>query len=148
MKKFLIIFLLFYCCYISSAQSQTLYVVFQVNVDKENSIEHGTLKNYDTDFYRYQPHFIVVSQAGLVRSLLYANLFSQPDEPIKIQPVSFLDSVEFMDWNTEIMNYSGAQFYEFLDKLRSYDKVYFIDRSEINDGMMKMYPVKEVRAGY
>ena len=148
MKNFLIILLLFYCCYISSAQSQTLYVVFQVNVDKENSIEHGALKNYDTDFYRYQPHFIYVSQAGVVRSLLYANLCSQPDEPIKTLPVSFLDSVEYMDWNTEIMNYSGAQFYEFLDKLRSYDKVYFIDRSEIKDGMMKMYPVKEVRAGY
>ena len=53
-----------------------------------------------------------------------------------------------MDCNTEIMNYSGAQFYEFLDKLRTYDKVYFIDRSEIKDGMMKLYPAKELRANY
>ena len=32
--------------------------------------------------------------------------------------------------------------------LSTYDKVYFIDRSEIKDGMMKMYPVKEVKSRF
>ena len=37
---------------------------------------------------------------------------------------------------------------DFIRELESYDKVYFIDRSEIKDGMMKMYPVKEMKSRY
>jgi hypothetical protein len=40
------------------------------------------------------------------------------------------------------------EFYTFLNGLSAYDKVYFIDRSEIKDGMMKMYPVKELKSRF
>lgn len=46
------------------------------------------------------------------------------------------------------MRYSSGEFYDFLNSLSTYDKVYFIDRAEIKDGMMKMYPVKELKANY
>ena len=148
MKKIFFILLLGLSCVTMFAQSNYLYVIFREDTSTENQIQHHPWGNYDTLFYRYEPHSFPVIQDKVIRFFLYANLMSEPDNPVVVQSVSFLESVEYMDWNTEIMNYSGAQFYEFLDKLRTYDKVYFIDRSEIKDGMMKMYPAKELRANY
>ena len=148
MKKIFFILLLSLSCVTMFAQSNSLYVIFSAETTAENKIQHHPWGNYDTLFYRYEPHSFPVKQDKVIRRFSYANLMSEPDNPVVVQPVSFLESVGYMDWNTEIMNYSGAQFYEFLDKLRTYDKVYFIDRSEIKDGMMKLYPAKELRANY
>ena len=148
MKKIFFILLLGLSCVTMFAQSNYLYVIFREDTSTENQIQHHPWGNYDTLFFRDEPHSFPVIQDKVIRHFEYANICGQPDNPVVVQPVSFLESVEYMDWNSEIMNYSGAQFYEFLDKLRTYDKVYFIDRSEIKDGMMKMYPAKELRANY
>ena len=148
MRKILITLVSLFLCLIIRAQGHSLYVVFNVSCNAENSIEHGALKNYNLQFYRYQPHSFYVVQAGIYRSFSYANLISQSDEPVIIKPTSFLDTVEYLDWNGEVMNYSMAEFYTFLNSLNTYDKVYFIDRSEIKDGMMKMYPVKEFKSNF
>ena len=148
MKKIVLILIVSCISLTMFAQSRSLCIIFQESVNTDNRIRHHAWGSYDTQFYRYEPHSFRVKQSGVVRSFSYANLISQPDEPIKIQPTTFLESVEYLDWNSDIMNYSREEFYEFLKSLESYNKVYFIDRSEIKDGMMKMYPVKEFKAGY
>ena len=148
MKKTFLILILNLLSFVAFAQKSYLYVVFQVGTDTENDIKHWAWKNYSTQFYRYRPHAFSVKQSGVIRTFLYANQTSQPDEPAIMQPTSFLDTIEYLDWNREVMNYSSGEFYIFLNSLSTYDKVYFIDRSEIKDGMMKMYPVKEMKSRY
>ena len=148
MKKLLLIHMLNLFVLNMFAQSTTYYILFYEDTNSENKITHSAWGQYDTIVYRYQPHSFRVKQSGLVRSFSYVNLISEPDDPVIIQPTSFLDTVEYLDWNSEVMNYSMAEFYTFLNNLSTYDKVYFIDRSEIKDGMMKMYPVKEVKSRF
>ena len=148
MKKTFLILILNLLGLVTFAQKNCLYVVFQVGTDTENDIKHWAWKNYDTQFWRYRPHTFSVEQSGLIRTFLYTNKTSQPDNPVIIQPISFLETVEYIDWNTEVMRYSTGEFYDFLNRLSTYEKVYFIDRAEIKDGMMKMYPVKEMKANY
>ena len=148
MKKIFLIITLNLLSIALFAQSNSLYVTFIESTDTENRIRHDAWGSYDNLFYRYEPHSFRVKQSGVIRSFSYANLNSQPDEPVMIQTTSFLDTVEYLDWNSEIMNFSRDEFYAFLKLLESYDKVYFIDRAEIKDGMMKMYPVKEMKSLY
>ena len=148
MKKIFLILILNLLSLVAFAQNNYLYVVFQVGADAENDIEHWASKNYDNQFYRYRPHTFSVKQSGVIRTFRYSNRTSQLDEPVIIKPTSFLDTIEYLDWNREVMNYSSGEFYTFLNSLNTYDKVYFIDRSEIKDGMMKMYPVKEFKSNF
>ena len=142
MKKILTVLAI--CClsYTTFAQSDIICIVFQESTNTENMIRHTARENYNTQLYRDQPHTFSVKQGGVIRHFSYANLHSQPDEPVQTQPVSFLKSIDNIDWNNSIMNYSTTEFYNFLTSLELYDKVYFIDRAEIKDGMMILYPVK------
>ena len=146
MKKIFLILTLNLFSIALFAQSNSLYVTFIESTDTENRIRHDAWGSYDTLFFRYEPHSFRVKQSGVIRSFSYANLNSKPNEPVMIQPISFLDTVEYLDLNSEIMNFSRDEFYAFLKLLESYDKIYFIDRAEIKDGMMKMYPVKEMKS--
>ena len=148
MKKTFLILILHWLSLVAFAQKNDLYVVFQGDTDTENYIKNRAWENYDTQFYRYRPHTFSVKQSGIIRFFLYANQTNQSDDPVIIKPTSFLETVEYLDWNSEVMNYSSGEFYKFLYSFSTYDKVYFIDRSEIKDGMMKMYPVKEMKARY
>ena len=148
MKKLLLTLMLNLFILNMFAQSTTCYIIFYENTNSENMITHSAWGQYDTNFYRYQPHSFRVKQSGLVRSFSYANQTDQPDDPVVIRPTSFFETVEYLDWNSEVMNYSMAEFYAFLNSLSTYDKVYFIDRAEIKDGMMRMYPVKELKSRY
>ena len=148
MKKIFLILILNLLSLVAFAQNNYLYVVFQVGADAENDIEHWASKNYDNQFYRYRPHTFSVKQSGVIRTFRYSNQTNQADDPVIIQPASFLETVEYIDWNAIVMKYSTKEFYSFLNSLSTYDKVYFIDRSEIKDGMMKMYPVKELKSKF
>ena len=148
MRKILFILIINWFSAIMFAQPNSLYVIFRESTNTENRIRHNAWGSYDTLFYRYEPHSFRVKQSDVYRSFTYANLISQPDEPVIIKPTSFLDTVEYLDWNSEVMNYSTEEFCMFLNSLSTYDKVYFIDRSEIKGGMMKMYPVKELKSKF
>ena len=130
------------------AQSTTCYIIFYENTNSENTITHSAWKKFDTQFYRYRPHTFSVKQSGVIRTFRYSNQTNQADDPVIIQPASFLETVEYIDWNAIVMKYSTKEFYSFLNSLSTYDKVYFIDRSEIKNGMMKMYPVKELKSKF
>lgn len=148
MKKIVLILIVNCFSFAMYAQSNYRYVIFCESTNAENTIRHDAWGSYDMLFYRYEPHSFRVKQSGVIRSFSYANQTNQPDDPVIIKPTSFLETVEYLDWNSEVMNYSSGEFYKFLYSLSTYDKVYFIDRSEIKDGMMKMYPVKEMKARY
>ena len=131
-------------------QLDTLYIIFQDSDKAVRGIEHIYLNNYDTSKYRRANHAFLLndSKVGLYRTFVYFNKKSLPDNPIIHKPVSFLETVEYIDWDVYTKDFSLHEYHELVESLSTYDKVYFTDRSEIKDGMMKMYPVKEMKSRY
>ena len=134
----------------SAAQQNVIYVVFSHNTGIAGIRHLPTDGKYDASKYRCEEHFFrpVNREVGFYRTYIYSNPINLPDNPVLIKYISFLDEVEYINWEEYTENFTLQQYMEFVKQLDTYDKVYFIDRSEIKDGMMKMYPVKEFRAGY
>ena len=152
MKKIFVAFL-FCVCLLTSAQERTIYVTFShderasrsgiANISRPNKQFDSTKLRGPRRFFRPTD-----SDVGFYSTFAYINPIDQPDNPILIKPVSFLETVEHIDWDVYTKNFTLQQYLEFLEQLATYDKVYFIDRAEIKDGMMKMYPVKEMKTNY
>lgn len=156
MKKTLILFLLFGLGLYSKAQSDTTYVIF-TDVENYKSVESSVAHlapesddDFDSDIERSPCHFFRLRNriAGFYRTYIYENLLSTPDNPIVTKPVSFLQTINYLDWDSGTAGLSLRQLFELIKDINTHSVIYFIDRSEIKDGMMKMYPVKEFRAGY
>ena len=95
--------------------------------------------------YRYAAHNyrIVDVQARFYSSFFFAIRKTEPDDPIITKPVSFLNTVTYIDW--DIVGPTLQTFQQVrtkVDQIKSYSKIYFIDRSEIVNGNMKMVPVE------
>ena len=148
MKKTLFVLLLNLIGATIFAQSKDLYIIFQERTDADNEIKHLTSPNFDSQYYRYQPHLFSVKQADVIRTFYFMTLTSESDIPILTKPVSFLETVEYIDWNDCVFQYSLKEFLDFLASFDSYDNIYFIDRTEINDNTMKMYPVELLKSKY
>ena len=131
------------------AQTDVVYVTFNNNTTGAG-IRHSAPQDYDIDIYRYPPHFfrLSVTKEGIYRTFFYANLNSQTDNPVTCKPVSFLETVDYIDWDEHTKGFTTKEYYSFIQYLGKCNMVYFIDRAEIKDGMMKMYPVKEMKSLY
>ena len=79
---------------------------------------------------------------------MYENPINSPDNPIVYKPVSFLDTIDYLDWDKETIEMSYKQLVSMINEINTHDTIYFIDRTEIKDGMIKMYPVKEMKSLY
>lgn len=113
-------------------------------------ITHTFSQNYDENIFRSEPHFFWVSREDLDihRIFGYASKTSSSQNPIVMQSAETLSVVTHIDWDVYTKDFTRQQYLNFLDQLATYDIVYFIDRSEIKDGMMKMYPVKELKSRF
>ena len=148
--KTLLAIILSLTCLTSTTQQDVTYVVFTHNAGMAGIHHLPADGKYDTSKFRCENHFFGLSDknVGFYRMYGYINPINLPEKPVLIKPISFLNEVEYIEWEEYTENFTLQQYLEFLKQLESYDKVYFIDRSEIKDGMMKMYPVKEFKAGY
>ena len=140
----------------SQAQSDTTYVIFS-DVENyksvESSIAHLAPKpneEFDSTLERTPCHFFELcnSTAGFYRTYIYENLLASPDNPIVTKTISFLQTINYLDWDTETAGLNLKQLFELIDNLNKHSVIYFIDRAEIKDGIIKLYPVKEVKANF
>ena len=137
-------------------QNKICYVVFTHVEDfksKVSSIGHlspESATDYDPVKERCPYHFFTPCNrvVKFYRTYVYENPINSPDNPIVYKPVSFLDTIDYLDWDKETIEMSYRQLVSMINEINTHDTIYFIDRAEIKDGMMKMYPVKEMKSLY
>ena len=152
--KTLLPFLFLYLTLNIQEQNKIIYIVFN---DAENTKTAGIThlpsdNNYNVDKLRCPLHFFsaahILSTGNYYSTFYYANPTKYPDNPVIVKPVSFLDTIEYIDWDVHTKDFTMKEYLNFIEEMDKNDKVYFIDRTEIKDGMMKMYPVKRMKANY
>ena len=143
--KVLLTIILSLTCLTSMAQQNVIYVVFTHNDGVFGICHYPTDGKYDTSKFRCENHYFRLDnkEVGFYRMYAYINPINRPNNPILTKPLSFLDEVEYIEWEEHTENFTLQEYLDFLEQLETYDKVYFIDRAEIKDGMMKLYPVKK-----
>ena len=130
------------------AQTSTIYVVFTKTPSGTgiSGIRHSIISDADiTTMFRSAIHNYRIAnvQASFYSSFVYAIRKTEPDDPIITKSVSFLNTVTYIDW--DIVGPTLQTFQQIsakVDQIKSYDKIYFIDRSEIVNGNIKMVPVE------
>ena len=126
------------------AQTSTIYVIF-TKAHTVSGIRHSISTGTDMTMFRYAAHdyMIVNKEASYYSSFSYANRRTAPDDPIITKPVSFLNTVTYIDWDIVGPTLqTNQQVQAKVNQITSYSKIYFIDRTEIVNGNMKMVPVK------
>ncbi len=155
MKAFLInLFLLISA--VAFAQEDKIYVVFRS--DTVTAIENTVMihfepdgdNDYDPDTDRCPEHYFKLQRrACSFRCFyIYENPLDKPDNPVIIKPASFLDEIEFLDLDIVAKSMTREELMELKDHINSHKTIYFIDRNEIENGMMKIYPVRRFVSAY
>lgn len=151
MKKIVVVLILF-CGYTFSSYAQqnkdTLYVIFTSLIsDEDLGVEHFSLDNNNPSAFRHAPkHFIVHSKGIYIFSFEYKNYTDEPDNPVIVKPVSFIednrDSSNWYDWD-ELKNTvkTREDAKQYVDKFLASKILYFIDRNEISNGKCYLIPV-------
>ena len=134
------------------AQSQNeIYIVF-TSVDPQqhkigiyliNPSEYD--QNTDRNPLRFYSIFRAYNDFRFNLSFSYRNAKDKPDNPIITKPASFLNTVKYIDWDIvgpALKNGEEAQ--AKLNEIKSYSKIYLIDRNEFANGTMKIVPVEVV----
>ena len=142
MKKILLLLIVATLSINTLAQTSTIYVIF-TQAPTGPGIRHLIDNQTNLTMFRYTTHDYMVAQAGFHFSFFFAIRKTEPDDPIITKPLSFLNTVTYIDW--DIVGPTLQTFQQVrakVDQIRSYSKIYFIDKSEIVNGNMKMVPVK------
>ena len=136
-------------CIIGAAQEKIIYVVF-TDCDQDNpGISNLPPSNdYNSNKFRCPIHFFRPRnpKVNFYRTYYYSNPVDSPDNPIIYKPVRFLETVDYLDWDKETLEMSYKQLVSLINEINTHDTIYFIDRAEIKDDMMTLYPVKEAKS--
>ena len=129
------------------AQTATIYVIFTKTPSGTgiSGIRHSISTGTDMTIFRHAAHYYRIANPSsqFYSSFFYAIRKTEPDDPIITKPLSFLNTVTYIDW--DIVGPTLQTFQQVrtkVDQIKSYSKIYFIDRSEIVNGNMKMVPVE------
>lgn len=145
MKKF-IISILFAIISIAAYAQTSIYIVFSPIPDQIMipGIKHRVNTRIDPKMDRYEPHYFTIVNTSLMfnKRFLYENTFNHPDNPIQSKPVSLLDSVQVIDWDEFGSKLTKTDAESMVAYICTHDNIYFIDKREIKDGIMKVVPVK------
>ncbi len=150
MIRHLVIFFSFIFCALLSSAQNPVYVVFTSNdLQTDFSTVNFPVPDYDKSESRDQPHMFRLRNRPVkfFRTFYYDNRKDCPDNPPIVKPVSYLDTVEYCDWDKLCPDLTLGEAKALMDEWWE-KQVYFIDRREIKDGMMRMYPVREMRSNY
>ncbi len=148
MKQFTVVLFMFIG--LALFAQDTAYVIFTSSETKTDySSENYADIDYDKTVFRDVPHMFVLRNRTekFFRTFYYENEIGYPESPVVMKPVSYLETVEYYDWDLMCPNMTYSEAKALMDDWWE-KQVYFIDRREINDGMIKMYPVREMRSNY
>ena len=150
MKKLILSMILLMAGASSYAQN-SIYIIFTpiTNKTKTGGIEHIVSHVTDSNIYRYAPHYFTIQNTSLKAYKIFTdtNKCNQRDNPIVTKPVSFLKSVTVLNWDDFGAKLTAADADSMVRYIDSHDKIYFIDRNEIKNGIMQVIPVKLLKTG-
>ena len=128
------------------AQTSTIYVIFTKTPNNSVSgIDHLISTGTDMTIFRHASHYYRIANISFpfYSTFVYATRKTEPENPIVTKSVSFLNTVTYIDWDIVGPTLQTPQQVKAkVDQIKSYSKIYFIDRSEIVNGNMKMVPVE------
>ncbi len=150
MKTFLINLMLLVSISLHATDNDVVYVVFTPH---ESSYTQATIvhlpvsPDFDTQCLRCPRHFFKLKNSELHfwSHFFYENALDKPANPITVKPISFLDEVEYIDFDVVAPKMTRDELKELKDSISSHKTIYFIDKNEFENGMMKMYPVREFK---
>ena len=156
MKKLLLITCLMVSTisFLSAQDNGTIYVVFTStrndSTDDSAGVWHSTRDSFNPNFYKSPTHTYTIwdRSKNYFFKFDYVNGKNKPDNPIISKPVSFLATVEYIDWDVIGPTLTKAQAEAKYQEIISHAKIYFIDRNDTKDGMMKMVPVVKHRPAF
>lgn len=145
MKKLILtMFAILATCNLFAQKNDTIYVVFTATSwDVDPCFAHDIYEDFDPKIFMDKAHGYWISSIQNNYTLFFYsdNRIEKPDNQILKKPVSFLESVKYIDWDKLSPEMTRAQAKEKEKEIESYSKIYFIDRKEIKDGIMTMVPV-------
>ncbi len=129
--------------FLSAQEDNTIYIIFTSTESDVSGVWHQKHKN-NPEYYRYGPHdFTILNRSkGYFFRFSYVNRKNKPDNPIISKPVDFLETIEYIDWDVIGPTLTKEQAEEKYQEIIFYPKIFFIDRNDVQDGVMKMVPVK------
>lgn len=151
MKRFIILLLLL-TTGISVWGQDPIYVIFSsTNADTDQaSVWHHKNRDYNTALYRDTTHrFTIINRSsGYSYKFIYLNWIDGPDNPVIEKPLSFLSSVPCIDWDRIGPELNKQQAADRIRNILSHDKIYFIDRNDIKNGIAYLIPVKRMEPAF
>ena len=152
MKKIIVLLITITLSINIFAQSSEVYVIFtKTSKGKGAEFKHLIDEKTNLSIFRYPSHYFLITggKVGYNFSFSYSCRRTEPDNPILTKPTSFLNTVTYIDWDIvcpTLNTFEKAK--AKVDQIKSYSKIYFIDRTEIVNGTMKIVPVKAVEHLY
>jgi hypothetical protein len=150
MKKILFIALaLALSAQVFAQQADTVYVVFTPTTGNVQGVWEHINNNYNTDLYRDPTRIYTIFSrpAGYFFRFPYQNRKNKPTNPILQKSLSFLNTVEYIDWDVVGPTLTKAQAEELIAEILAHDKIYFIPRNSSSQ-QLELVPVGLLRSRY
>ena len=150
MKKLFFVAIILALTSQSFAQSNPTYIVFTPTKQNDARVEVRINTNYNTNLYRHAPRGYTFINRTLEYwlELNYLSWNDQPDNPIISKPSSFLNTVQYIDWDVIGPTLTKAQAEAKFKEILSHSPIYMIDRSEIRNNTIMMVPVRKLESAY
>jgi hypothetical protein len=115
-------------------QADTVYVAFTPTESEAQGVWEWIFDEEDDDPYDYyrspvRDYTLFNRSENYFFELVYVNRNTEPAEYILLRPLSFLDTVEYIDWDVIGPTLTKAQAEELMAEILSHDKIYFIPRN-------------------
>lgn len=122
--------------------SDTIYVVFTSGPLSEPGVYCGKVAlDPAKDRDQFRSYVFVDLAKQYLCDFIYSNRKKNPENPIITKPLSFLDTIEYIDWDAIHPSLTQKQAYTKFEEIKSHKKIYFIDRNEIASDSIKLVPV-------
>ena len=134
--------------------NDVVYIVFTSNSEDEDTKGVNVYIDEDDDYnmelYRSPgiAYEIFSRPVNYFYKFIYLNWNDRENNPIVSKPESFLNTIEYIDWDIIGNSLTKQQAEQMYQEIISHSKIYFIDRNETENGTIKMVPVKVMKSAY
>ncbi len=137
------------CLFALQAYSaEPTYVIFTGNDDDEDypiEVWHVDDKDsWDPEKLRYPLQWFTIRHRDydIAEKFLYLiRVNGKRDMQVRIEPRSFLSSIECIDLDVELYRMNKEQLQTLVDRLHNTPELYFIDRNDFTDSTLRVVPV-------
>ena len=132
----------------AQTNNDTVYVVFTSISEKGTGVNFVSVYDPEVDRTPVRGYFIVDLDKDYLCRFMYFNQKDEPNNPIATKPLSFLDTIEYIDWDEIHPGLTAAQAEAKFEEIQSHKKIYFIDRNEIANNTIQLVPVTTLKSTF